>query len=94
MCTGVVNKHVPELWGYVFFSDGILNDISCPKDASLLQWMYMHYCKIHSRAKKGLHPYKYKQRNFKEKVRIEKLILNDILYWKIKTPIKFVRMGS
>jgi len=85
---GVINMHVTEIWGYVFFSDGTLNNISYPQDASLLQWMYTHYRKIHSRAKKGLPPHKIQSALFYgEKVRMEKFISNDTLYWKTKNPI-------
>ena len=54
---GVINMHVPERWGYVFFSDGTLNEITYPEEAPLLQWMYGHItAQFIARAKKGLPP--------------------------------------
>ncbi|MDC1012515.1 carbohydrate-binding family 9-like protein, partial [Flavobacteriaceae bacterium] len=85
---GVINMHVPERWGYVFFSDGTLNEINHPPDAPLIQWMYGHYRTFLAQAKKGLPKNETQTAQFHGKeIRMEKILCNDTLYWKTENPI-------
>ena len=41
-----INMHLPEKWGYVFFSamtSANKKEFKYPKDAEFIQWMYCHY---------------------------------------------------
>ena len=85
---GVINMHVPERWGYVFFSNGTLNEINYPEEAPLLQWMYGHYRTFLARTKKGLPTSETQTAQFHGKqIRMEKILFNDTLYWKTENPI-------
>ena len=85
---GVINMHVPERWGYVFFSNGTLNEINYPEEAPLLQWMYGHYRTFLARTKKGLPRSETQTAQFHGKeIRMEKILSNDTLYWKTENPI-------
>ena len=84
---GVINMHVPERWGYVFFTDKKDPDISIPEDAQLIQWMYGHYRKKLALEKKNLNS---DQKHFavynKQGVKFEKTTINDTLYWTTFNP--------
>jgi len=85
---GVINMHVPERWGYVFFTDGSLNDIPYPSDAALLQWMYSHYREFLSKTKKGQPSENAFTARFNGKgVRMEKIHTEGGIYWKTLNPL-------
>ena len=84
---GAINMHMPELWGYVFFTDRKEQKISAPEDAQLIQWMYGHYREKLALEKKNLdidqmHYALYKNQH----VKFEKRIINDTLYWTTFNP--------
>ena len=84
---GVINMHLPELWGYVFFTDKTDQAISIPEDAQLIQWMYGHYRKKLALEKKNLNrDQKHLAVYNKQGVKFEKTTINDTLYWTTFNP--------
>ena len=84
-----INMHLPERWGYVYFTDNQEeNEIEYPEDAQLIQWMYAQYRDKLAQEKKKI-PYTSKQTaSYKsQKISFDYSILNDTVYWTTFNPI-------
>ena len=84
---GAINMHLPELWGYVFFTDRKDQNISVTDDAQLIQWMYGLYRKKLVLEKKNLERDQKHYALYKNQpVQFEKRTINDTLYWTTFNP--------
>jgi hypothetical protein len=84
-----INMHLPERWGYVYFTDNQEeNEIEYPEDAQLIQWMYAQYRDKLAKEKKKI-PYTSKQTaSYKsQKISFNYSIFNDTVYWTTFNPI-------
>lgn len=85
---GVINMHLPEYWGFVYFSDTPSKQrFEPPQDTALILWMYAQFREAATREKEQLPEIKMPQAKFfGETIQIEKIIENDTLYWTTFNP--------
>ena len=84
---GLINMHLPEHWGYVYFSDKKGKQIDYPEEAALVQWMYAQYREKAASEKKGQMLEKKPVALWKgEKIFLEKRVLEDTVYYVSDNP--------
>jgi len=85
---GVINMHLPEFWGFVYFSDSASKQTyNPPGDTALILWMYTQFREAAARERKQLPMSKIPRATFYGKpLTFEKKVDNDTLYWTTINP--------
>ena len=83
-----INMHLPEYWGFVYFSDTPAQKTFVPpKDTALVLWMYSQFRDALAREKDQLLDVEMPQASFHgEIIKIEKMVENDTLFWTAFNP--------
>ena len=83
-----INMHLPEFWGFVYFSDEeTAPDVTHPKEAALILWMYRNFRKQQALEKNETYMSETPKALFEnEEVVFEKKIFNDTVFWETFNP--------